>query len=59
MKKISPKKIKKLKEQRKFRDEFEMWIDEHNHKMEFVRTVTNILNLAISSVVLLRVFGAL
>lgn len=59
MRKIGPKKIKKLKEQRKFRDEFEMWVDEHNHKMEFIRTVTSILNIVISSVVLLRVFGAL
>lgn len=57
--KISRRKLKRLKRQGRFRDEFEIWVDRHNHKMELVRTVTSILGLVVSSVVLLRVFGAL
>lgn len=55
--KISPRKIKKLEKKGKLRDEFEIWVDKHNHKMELVRTLTSVLGLVVSSVVLLRVFG--
>lgn len=57
--KLSEKKIEKLAKQGKLRDELEIWVDRHNHKFELVRTVTSILGLAVSSVVLLRVFGIL
>lgn len=57
--KISQKKIEKLKREGRLRDEFEIWVDRHNHKMEFLRTLTGLLNLMVSSVVLLRVFGVL
>lgn len=56
---ISQKKLKKLAREGRLRDEFEIWVDRHNHKMEFLRTVTGLLNLVVSSVVLLRVFGVL
>ena len=57
--KISQKKIKKLEKQGKLRDEFEIWVDKHNHKMELIRTFTSIMGLIVSSVVLLKVFGIL
>lgn len=56
---ISKKKIEKLKKEGRLRDEFEIWVDRHNHKMELVRTVTSIVNIVLSSVVLLKVFGVL
>lgn len=55
--KISRKKLEKLRRQGRLRDEFEIWVDKHNHKMELVRTLTSIMGLVVSSVVLLRVFG--
>lgn len=58
-KQLKEKERKKLEEQGKLRDEFEIWIDKHNHKMEFVRTVTGIVNLLLSSIIILRVFGIL
>jgi len=57
--KISHKKEKKLAKQGKLRDQIELWVDLHNHKMELIRTVTSIVSLMVSTVVLLRVFGIL
>jgi hypothetical protein len=57
--KISKNKIKKLKKQGKLRDNIELWVDYHNHKMELIRTITSIFGLIVSSIVLLRVFGIL
>lgn len=57
--KISCKKIKKLEKQGKLRDNFEIWVDKHNHKMELVRTLTSVFGLIVSSIVLLKVFGIL
>lgn len=56
---ISEKKKKKLAEQGKLRDNVEIWVDKHNHKMELVRTVTGILNVLMSGIIILRVFGLL
>lgn len=56
---ISKKKINKLEKEGKLRDEFEIWVDRHNHKLELVRTLTSIVNIVLSSVVLLKVFGVL
>lgn len=56
---LSEKKLQKLKDQGKLRDEFELWVDQHNHKFELVRTLTSVLGLIVSSVVLLKVFGFL
>lgn len=59
MKQLKEKERKKLQEQGKLRDNFEIWIDKHNHKMEFLRTVTGMINLILSSMIILRVFGIL
>lgn len=59
MPKLSEKKIEKLAKQGRLRDNLEIWVDRHNHKMELIRTLTSILGLVVSSVVLLRVFGIL
>lgn len=57
--KISNKKRQKLEKEGKLRDSFELWVDQHNHKFELVRTLTSVLGLIVSSVVLLKVFGLL
>ena len=57
--KISPKKRQKLADKGKLRDGFELWVDQHNHKFELVRTLTSVLGLIVSSIVLLKVFGFL
>lgn len=54
---ISKRKIKKLEKQGRLRDEFEIWVDKHNHKMELLRTITSTMGLIVSTAVLLRVFG--
>jgi len=41
------------------RDKLERWLDRHNHTLELVRTVLNLLTAIISTLVLLRVFGYL
>lgn len=58
MKPLTKKRIKKLKDQGKLRDGFELWVDRHNHKFELIRTLTSILGLIISSIILLRVFSS-
>ena len=35
-KKLSPKKIRKLRRQGRLRDEFEIWVDRHNHKVNYL-----------------------
>jgi hypothetical protein len=57
--KLSCKQIKKLEKEGKLRDDLEIWIDKHNHKMEMLRTVNSIINITISSLVFLRVFGVI
>jgi hypothetical protein len=37
--------------------EFEKWLDNHNHEMEFLRTVCSLLAAIASTMVLLKVFG--
>ena len=58
MKPLTKRRIKKLKDQGKLRDSFELWVDRHNHKFELIRTLTSILGLIISSIILLRVFSS-
>lgn len=58
MKPLTKKKIQKLKDQGKLRDNFELWVDRHNHKFELIRTLTSIIGLIISSVILIRVFSS-
>jgi len=57
MNKLSDKKLKKLEEQGKLRDSFELWVDKHNHKFELIRTLTSVIGLIISSIILYRVFS--
>jgi len=57
--KISNKKRQKLEKEGKLRDSFELWVDQHNHKFELVRTLTSVLGLIVSSIVLLKVLGLL
>jgi hypothetical protein len=57
--KLSCKQIKRLEKEGKLRDDLEIWIDKHNHKMEMLRTVNSIINITISSLVFLRVFGVI
>ena len=56
---LSQKRLEKLKRQGKLRDNFELWVDKHNHKFELVRTLTSIIGLIMSSVIMLKVFGCL
>lgn len=56
---ISQKRLEKLKKQGKLRDSFELWVDRHNHKFELVRTLTSIIGLVMSSIIMLKVFGAI
>lgn len=55
--KISEKKKAKLHKQGKLRDSFELWVDQHNHKFELIRTLTSVIGLIISSIILVRVFS--
>jgi hypothetical protein len=57
MKQLSKKKLQNLKDKGKLRDNFELWVDKHNHKFELVRTLTNVIGLIISSIILLKVFS--
>lgn len=54
---VSQKRLHKLQKQGKLRDQAELWIDKHNHKMELVRTLTGIIGLIMSTIIMLRVFG--
>lgn len=55
--KISNKKRQKLAKEGKLRDNFELWVDKHNHKFELIRTLTSVIGLIISSIILLKVFS--
>jgi hypothetical protein len=53
---ISKSKFKKLKKAGKLRDNIEIWVDKHNHKMELVRTLTSIVGVVLSCIIMLKVF---
>lgn len=53
---LSKKEIKKLKERGKLRDNLEIWVDKHNHKLELLRTCTSLTAATSSFLVLLKVF---
>ncbi len=57
MEKLSQKRLNKLKKQGKLRDTFELWVDRHNHKFELMRTLTSIIGLAISCIIMMKVFS--
>ena len=56
IKKLSKKEIKRLREEGRLRDHMEIWVDQHNHKLELLRTITSLIAAACSSVVLLKLF---
>lgn len=53
--KLSKKQLKKLKEQGRLRDEIEIWVDRHNHKLELLRTFTSLVAAISSALVLFKV----
>jgi ABC-type lipoprotein release transport system permease subunit len=53
---ISKSKLKKLKKAGKLRDNIEIWVDKHNHKMELVRTLTSMVGIILSCIIMLKVF---
>ena len=59
MRKLSQKRLNKLKQQGKLRDSIELWVDQHNHKLELVRTLNGFIGIILSSIIMLRVFGVL
>jgi hypothetical protein len=57
MKKPSSKKLSKLKKQGKLRDSMELWVDQHNHKLELIRTINGFIGITMSFIIILKVFG--
>jgi hypothetical protein len=39
------------------RGDVEVWLDEHNHKMEFLRTIFSLIAATTGIVIFLKVFG--
>lgn len=35
----------------------ELWLDDHNHEMEFVRTLVALMVLALQIVILIKIFN--
>jgi hypothetical protein len=54
--KLTRKQLKKLKEEGKLRDSFEIWVDKHNHKLELLRTLISAVGVILSSLIFLKVF---
>ena len=53
--KLSKEEYKKLKE--KPRDRLEAWINLHNHKLELIRTIGNVISGIGGALAILRIFG--
>ena len=54
IKKLSKKEIRKLEEEGRLRDYVEIWVDQHNHKLELLRTITSLIAATASTIVLLK-----
>jgi hypothetical protein len=54
---LSKKQLKKLAAQGRLRDNLEIWVDKHNHKMELLRTITNVVGLLFSLLIFMKVFN--
>jgi len=39
------------------KSKMELWLDDHNHEMEFVRTLVALLVLALQIVILIKIFS--
>lgn len=57
--KLSKRKLRKLEREGRLRDRLELELDRHNHKLELVRTVGNLINSILGICVFLKVFGLL
>lgn len=55
--KLTKKQRKKLEQRGQLRDQFELWVDLHNHKLEFVRTVVSVVGATLSAFIFAKVFG--
>lgn len=53
--KLTKKQIRKLAEQGRLRDNIEIWVDRHNHKLELLRTFTSLVAAISSALVLFKV----
>jgi len=56
---LSRKERKRLRKLAKLRDPLEIWLDHHNHKLEVLRTVGNMVSAILGICVFLKVFGVL
>lgn len=59
IKKLSKKEIRKLEVEGRLRDYVEIWVDQHNHKLELLRTITSLIAAIASTVVLLKLLHVL
>lgn len=57
--KLSKRKLRKLEREGRLRDNWELQLDRHNHKLELVRTVGNLISSILGICVFLKVFGLL
>ncbi len=55
--KLSKRKLRKLEREGRLRDCWELQLDRHNHKLELLRTVGNLISSILSICVFLKVFG--
>jgi hypothetical protein len=55
IKALTKKEIRRLKKEGRLRDEVEIWVDRHNHKLELLRTVTSLIAAISSALVLCKV----
>ncbi len=55
MRKLTKKELRKLKKEGRLRDEVEIWVDKHNHKLELLRTFTSLVAAISSALVLFKV----
>jgi hypothetical protein len=55
MKKLSKKELSRLEKEGRLRDYVEIWVDQHNHKLELLRTFTSLVAAISSALVLFKV----
>jgi len=55
--KLSKRKLRKLEREGRLRDCWELKLDRHNHKLELLRTVGNLVSSILAICVFLKVFG--
>lgn len=54
--KLTSKQLIELRKNGKLRDQLEIWVDKHNHKLELLRTLTSFIAALCSALVFLKVF---